>query len=337
MSRPLVSVCIITYQHGRFIAQAIEGALMQQTNFPVEILIGEDESTDGTREICTDYAKQHPDKVRLFLRSRREVVHVDGHPRGSHNLHMTIHEARGEFVALCEGDDYWTDPEKLQLQVDYLKANPDCSACCHDAMLIDADSRVLAKSYFDSEQEKFGQEQVLSTLLSRQPTCSLFFRKSAFPNPLPAWYLRRPSDLYLDLLLTSHGSLGYIRRNMAAYRRHSGGTWSGQREAEQLVELIVRFKILLADPVFFARHRDILMQKIQEFQSMLFTRKDASEEIRRLEETVERQTAYIAALRGECGRLESTLAKLNQDCTHYAKVMAEQTAHIRHLEHERER
>ena len=299
--QPLVSVCIITYQHARFIAQAVDAALMQKTDFPVEILIGEDESTDGTREICLDSAQRHPDRVRVFLRSRRDAISLDGQSRGSLNLQLTLREARGEFIALCEGDDYWTDPTKLQRQVDYLRANHDCVGCFHDAKLVDADGQTLSESYFQSEQEKFTQRDVLESLLSREPSCSLVFRRSVLPEPLPEWYLRRPCDLYLDILLTSHGSLDFVRRIMGAYRKHAGGIWSGQRESNKIIELIFRYKLLLADP-FFERCKDLLLNKIAEFQSALFTANDSAAEISRLYGVVQEQTIAVESMLAESAR-----------------------------------
>src|SRR5687767_9756561 len=104
---PLVSVCIITYRHARYIRECVETALAQNASFPFEIVIGEDESDDGTREVCQEIAALHPDRIRLLLHRRADVVHVDGRPRGTQNLVSTVAAARGQFVALCEGDDYW--------------------------------------------------------------------------------------------------------------------------------------------------------------------------------------------------------------------------------------
>lgn len=355
MTQPLVSVCIITYQHSRFIAQAIDGALMQTCNFPFEILIGEDDSTDGTREICLDYARRDPDRIRVSLRSRRDVVHIDGLPRGSHNFRMTLREARGEFIALCEGDDFWTDPSKLQRQVDFLRANPDCVGCFHDAQLVDGDGRCLQESYFQDEGDRFTQADVLEKLLSRQPTCSMVFRKSAFAEPLPEWYLRRTSDLYLDILITGHGSLGFIRRNMSAYRKHAAGIWSGQREAKQVIELIIRYKLLLADPFFLERYKELLLKKIDEFQSLLFTRGDFGAEMTRLAAIVEEQSTALARLDRERDRLtgetkaahtevnwafregQKHIDALSAQLDRLAATSNEQVQHITVLEGERDR
>ena len=127
--KPLVSVCVQTYQHADFIKQCLDSILMQQTNFDFEILLGEDESTDGTKEICIEYAEKHPDKIRLFLHKRENVIHIGGHPTGRFNMLYNLNEARGKYIALCEGDDYWTDPLKLQKQVDFLEKNNAFDIC----------------------------------------------------------------------------------------------------------------------------------------------------------------------------------------------------------------
>src|SRR5690606_33338178 len=112
-AQPRVSVVVVTYQHARFIAKCLDCILDQKTNFPIEILVGEDESTDGTRGICQKYSQTHPDHIRLFLRSRKDVIHIMGKPTGRANFLGLLSEANGKYVAFCEGDDYWTDPLKL--------------------------------------------------------------------------------------------------------------------------------------------------------------------------------------------------------------------------------
>ena len=96
LATPLVSVVVTTYQHAAFIRQCLDGILMQQTNFDFEIILGEDESVDGTREICMKYAEKHPDKIRLFLRNRQDVIYIDGSATGRHNALQNIYTARGK-------------------------------------------------------------------------------------------------------------------------------------------------------------------------------------------------------------------------------------------------
>lgn len=119
---PLVSVLMITYNHESYIAQAIEGILAQQTDFEFELIIGEDASKDKTREICFEYQKKHPEKIRV-LWSEKNVNHLNG------NMQRVRGNARGAFFAYCEGDDYWTDPQKLQRQVELLRKYPQAGIC----------------------------------------------------------------------------------------------------------------------------------------------------------------------------------------------------------------
>src|SRR5574344_2319007 len=116
---PLLSIVTITYNHEPFIAKTIEGVLMQQVKFPIELIIAEDCSTDGTRAICQQYAEQYPDLIRLIT-SESNVGAIA-------NERRAMLAARGKYIAFCEGDDYWTDPLKLQKQVDFLESHPDYS------------------------------------------------------------------------------------------------------------------------------------------------------------------------------------------------------------------
>jgi len=120
---PLLSIVTITYNHEPFIAKTIEGVLMQQVNFPIEFIIAEDCSTDGTRAICQQYADQYPELIRLIT-SESNVGAIA-------NERRAMQAARGKYIAFCEGDDYWTDPLKLQKQVDFLESHPDYSVTFH--------------------------------------------------------------------------------------------------------------------------------------------------------------------------------------------------------------
>jgi len=125
LSRPLVSVCIITFNQEEFVHEAIEGVLKQETTFPIELIIGEDCSTDRTREICEDYQKKYPRLIR--------VIAADKNMGATRNF-LAVHEASsGKYIAVCEGDDYWTDPKKLQKQVGFLEVNNKYSICSHNA------------------------------------------------------------------------------------------------------------------------------------------------------------------------------------------------------------
>lgn len=123
--QPLVSVCIPTYNHAAYIAECLDSVLMQETDFPFEIIIGEDDSTDGTREICKTYAEKYPNKIRLFLRDDKDKIIINGLKTGRSNNIKNFDAARGKYIALCEGDDYWIDNNKLMKQVRILDENKD--------------------------------------------------------------------------------------------------------------------------------------------------------------------------------------------------------------------
>lgn len=128
---PLVTVVTITYNHERYIAKCIDGVLSQKVDFPMEFIIAEDCSTDGTRAICEDYARKHPESIRLIT----SETNIGYNP----NELRAMKAARGKYIAYCEGDDYWTDPNKLQKQVDFLEAHPEYSICFHRCRHWDVD------------------------------------------------------------------------------------------------------------------------------------------------------------------------------------------------------
>ncbi|HAX96890.1 MAG TPA: glycosyl transferase family 2, partial [Prolixibacteraceae bacterium] len=127
--QPLVSICCITYNQEKFIRDAIEGFLMQKTKFPIEVIIHDDASTDKTTDIIREYQSAHPDLIRAIYQSENQF---------SKGLDQALKHvyggARGKYIALCEGDDYWTDPLKLQKQVDFMEAHPECTICFHQTL-----------------------------------------------------------------------------------------------------------------------------------------------------------------------------------------------------------
>jgi glycosyltransferase involved in cell wall biosynthesis len=212
-----VSVQMITYNHEKYIAQAIESVLMQETDFAYELVIGEDCSPDGTREIVVDYARRFPAKIRALLPEQNLGMHE--------NASRTRQACQGEYRAILEGDDYWTDPHKLQKQVDFLDSHPECAMCFHDVMVVYEDGSKDPHSFCPPDQKEIS---TIKDLLVRNfiPTCSVMVRKS-LPNDRPDWYQNLPiGDLPSHILTAQHGDIGYIDDVMGAYRVHPGGIWS---------------------------------------------------------------------------------------------------------------
>jgi glycosyltransferase involved in cell wall biosynthesis len=128
-SRPVVSVLMLAYNHSSYLAEAIEGVLQQRTSFPIELLIGEDHSPDSTREIATRFQCEHPNLIRIITSDQNVGMHA--------NFRRIFEASRGEFVACCEGDDYWTSATKLERQVEVLRARPDVTAVYTDFAVSD--------------------------------------------------------------------------------------------------------------------------------------------------------------------------------------------------------
>lgn len=217
--KPFVSVCIQTYQHINYIKQCLDSILMQQTTFPFEIILGEDESNDGTREICIDYANKNPDKIKLFLRSRKDVIYINGQATGRYNFIENLKACQGKYVAICEGDDYWTDPLKLQKQVDFLETNKHFAGSFHDTMMIDEmHANPKLKPWRIYDKDVFEQEDTISTLALFH-TSSFMFRNDAieFPN----WLNKvQSADMALFALIASKGALYRIDDFMSVYRKN---------------------------------------------------------------------------------------------------------------------
>ena len=136
-TKPVVSICVITYNHVEYIRECLDSLLLQKTSFPYEICLGEDESTDGTREICIEYAEKHPDRIRLFLHSQSTPGREAFMAQGNYNYLETTKLCRGKYVAVCEGDDAWIDPLKLQKQFDIMEEDSGISLIHSDFDRID--------------------------------------------------------------------------------------------------------------------------------------------------------------------------------------------------------
>ncbi len=229
------TVSLTTYNHAPFIGQAIESVLMQQARFDFELLIGEDDSTDGTRGIVKGYETRYPQRIRLLLHDKKDVIYVNGRATGQWNFANNIRNARGEYVALLEGDDYWTSPLKLQQQVDFLEGHRDCAICFHSVQVRDdRDPQNAPVLRPDGPRDRYEIEDLLKGNFLY--TCSVAFRAGLFSD-FPSWFFKSPiGDWPLHVLNAQHGWIGYLDEVMAVYRKHAGGFWSTQPRLRVLTE-----------------------------------------------------------------------------------------------------
>ena len=222
-SNPItVSICCITYNHESYIGQAIDGFLMQKTNFNVEILIGEDCSTDSTRVVIDEYCIKYPGKIKLIT-YEKNVGSINNHKN-------TILQATGKYIAMCDGDDFWTDPFKLQKQVDFLEANPEYVICCHYTKVIDENEKLV---YVNTRPVGFELDYADMLLGKKEETriCSLMVRNLEEVKDLhsQAWYFKThgADKIFKLFIISSTNKKMYVLPDvMSSYRMHTGGVWS---------------------------------------------------------------------------------------------------------------
>lgn len=215
MATPLVSVCMTTYNHEKYLAQAIEGVLAQQTSFGVELLLGEDCSTDSTPEICRAYAEKYPNCIRIISSEHNVGWRA--------NYRRTIAAAQGKYIAMCDGDDLWSDAEKLEQQVKYMEENPSCGMCYTRSERVD---EALGIRTIYPPQE--GHEDLRSMLhLNTAENCTTVARKDLIeqyyaeirPDLHPEW---QTDDLPMWLWFAANSQIKFIDRITAVHRIVSG-------------------------------------------------------------------------------------------------------------------
>lgn len=257
---PLISAFCWSYNHSKFIKKTILSMLEQKTNFPVEVIIHDDASTDGTIEIIKQIELDHPKLFRNILQAENQFS------IGKSVMTPMLASCRGKYIALNHGDDFWTDPDKLQIQVDFLERNPRFSCCFHRTSLVDENDAIIQKEYFIPDGSEFDFRDCLIKLKKKYATCSMVFRKEALGNP-KGWFLKSPTDMFLELQLALHGKIGFINRNMGAYRKHGGGVWMGISPTRRILELLYRYQLLLDDPEISESYGKLINQKVTKLES----------------------------------------------------------------------
>lgn len=228
---PRVSVMIPCYNHESYIETAVSSVLKQETDFPFEIIVGDDCSTDASRERLESLRQIHGDRLRVLTAERNRGA------RGNF-LHL-LRACRADYVAYLDGDDYWVGTKKLQSQFDLLEANPDLALCFHPVYVCNEEGEITQVSRMQPKKVKTSydfHEMVPKNLI---PSCSIFFRRALFQG-FPAWmsdYPSVPGDLVMTLNLASQGGIGYVNAKMAAYRVHGRGMWSTEDEYPRIKAL----------------------------------------------------------------------------------------------------
>ncbi len=231
-----VSVAFITYNHETFIRQALDSVLMQKTDFPFEIVIGEDCSTDKTREIIQSYQTKYPEKIKLVTSSSN----VGPMP----NVVRTYKACKGKYIAILEGDDYWIDPLKLQKQVDLLEAHPEFSMCFTDRSVVDEKGELLKES---SVPEKHKRDLEAQNIIGgfTPPTQTVVFKRSYLSDDILKGLIKVfNGDTFLFSLLSVKTKVSYIDQVTAAYRINKQGHYTNKDYINRMKSRLTTYKVL---------------------------------------------------------------------------------------------
>lgn len=247
---------LITYNQAKFIRQCLDGIVTQQTSFPMEVLIHDDASTDGTQEIIKEYAEKYPRLISPILQKENQYskgVKID--------MEYNYKRARGKYIATCEGDDFWTDPHKLQRQVDILERHADYSLCCHACSVLEEETKKLEQPPQLCGQAK-GMEFDYSKKLELGwffHTLSVVFRREMLdPNQWHMFHYYR--DVHQFYYLLKQGKGYYIDQVMGTYRTHAGGVYRGMSRELQIHTDLQVFNEL------YAKEKDPFLKEEMETQ-----------------------------------------------------------------------
>ena len=233
MITPEVSICCITYNHAKYIRDALDGFLMQKTTFPIEIIIHDDASTDGTADIIREYEAKYPDIIKPIYQTENQ------YSKGVKIFLSIVPLAKGKYIAVCEGDDFWTDPKKLQIQYDFMESHPDYSLCMHGKYHLDYFKKRYYPLPFETiseDGEKYAYDLIMDktghhvqTLLLRTSILYSVFddiKRDCTNAPM--------SDTQLMYHLALHGKVKFISRRMATYRLAAGSATFGKDGVKKL-------------------------------------------------------------------------------------------------------
>jgi glycosyltransferase involved in cell wall biosynthesis len=221
MNKPTVSICMITYNHAKYIEEAINGVLIQKTDFDIELVISNDNSNDDTDSIINRIINESDNKriIRYFKQEKNLGM--------MNNFIFALKQCKGDYIAICEGDDYWSDQFKLQKQIDFMKTNEEISFTFHRAQILNKGKFELNyrhKNYLD--KSIINTDLFLIKAGARFCTASAIFKREVV-NPLPEWFSKsHVGDFPLMFLALENGKIGYLEDIMCVYRFQSDGSWS---------------------------------------------------------------------------------------------------------------
>lgn len=318
---PKVSIICITFNHEKYIARAIEGFLMQDTSFDYEVLIHDDASSDSTPRIVKRFEQENSGLIKGIYQKENQYskgVKITGD--------VVLPLTRGEYIAICEGDDYWTDKDKLQIQIDYMDRHKDCSMTFHladEVSVIDGRIRKGAPFVLSGRCDinRFAKRRSIIE------TCTIVARKDLLV-PLPLYYYRASiGDLPIELHLLSKGYGYYIHKNMATHLYMVPGSWSARhanedtsayiRTVEERIKMYEEF-----DRETEYRHHKMAETEIFRYRYLVAMRKGNIEEARRLRKAFKTnfKSELLDRIRLRSPVVYETMIKLRQSFRRHSKL-----------------
>ena len=261
-----VSVTCTTYNQKNYIARALDSFLAQRTDFPFEIIVHDDCSTDGTAEIVREYAEKYPDKIVPILQTENQ------YSKGKRLSGFINPKIRGQYKAPCEGDDYWTDPLKLQKQADFLDAHPDYAMVTHAASCVDADGKPLSEIRRPAECDRdYTADEVIAVGGGLFHTASVMIRSEIALNYPPYFYTCPVGDYPMQILAGLAGKIRYLDEEMSAYRVVARGSWTAQilssdEKTAKHYEKMAVFLEALREDERAAGHTEVIDARIAAFK-----------------------------------------------------------------------
>ncbi|QKJ64804.1 glycosyltransferase [Flavobacterium sp. M31R6] len=262
MLRPTISVCMITYGHEKYIREAIEGVLMQECDFEIELILANDCSPDSTDEVIQDILKNHPRKS--WIKYFNHEKNIGMMP----NFIDAFKKSEGKYVALCEGDDYWTDSLKLQKQVDFLEVNPEYTICFHKVNIL---QEGIVKE--DIITVKVPETTTINDLAKGNyiHTCSVVFKNNLFEK-FPKYFEKSPvGDYFLHMLNARYGKIKHLDEFMGVYRLHDSSVWSSQDNSKR--EKIWIHFLKNIKPNFNSEVQGIIKNQISKYKALHIERR----------------------------------------------------------------
>lgn len=238
MIQPIASIVCNTYNHEHYIADALESFLMQALDVPLEILVHDDASTDSTADIIRSYELRYPDIIKPIYQTENQYSkHV------SITASIQIPRAQGKYIAFCEGDDYWTDPEKLSVQYRFMEAYPEYSACTHAYSMVDRDKHLISERHDFEADCMIPMKRLIGNQLEVPHFATLFARSDVLKKFRTPFLGVDANDFVLRVFCATQGDIYYQNRNMSAYRRFSEGSWTTRvgQDPQKMADSLKRY------------------------------------------------------------------------------------------------